>query len=183
VTDEEQLRALLRRVSAAWVNQDVDALTTEGGSLRGYGYRVRDARLPAPDPMAGRTTLAAAFQTYEYFRIVDEHVNVLVDGDAAIVWGFFTEEFQNTDQPPEVVRVRFSNAAVKRDGDWKFIWGHRDAQVFDDTGRYVRPAQPPREGATGSPLHRSVGDDPFVVGAAGGGDAFEVGVVVQHDEA
>ena len=135
ITDEDALRGMIAASSAAWIARDAEALTTSGSSLHGYGYRVRDARTPDPD--AHRAALSVALASYDYFRIVDHDVNVRIDGDTAIVWGSFTEEFQNSGLPPEVVRVRFSNTAVKRNGEWRFIWSHRDAQDFNDDGRYV----------------------------------------------
>jgi hypothetical protein len=57
------------------------------------------------------------------------------------LWGFFTEEFQHKNQESEVVRVRFNNMARKREGMWQFIWGHRDAQTFDDAWSLCPPSR------------------------------------------
>ena len=59
-----------------------------------------------------------------------------IDGDVAIACGFFTEEFCHKGGEPQVVEVRFSNTAARRDGEWVFVWARCDATPFDHTGRY-----------------------------------------------
>jgi hypothetical protein len=134
MTDKEQVLALFERSRLAWERHDVDALIAIGEGA-GFGWRARDARLPLSDTSPERRdALKAVLDAYVYSRFVDVDADVTVDGDTAIIWGFFIEEFQREGQEPEVVRVRFTRLARKRDGEWTYVWGHRDTQPFDDDG-------------------------------------------------
>ena len=130
MTEEEQVLALFERSRAAWEARDVDTMIAMNDGA-GFGWRARDARTRLVDSPERRKALETALATYEYARVVDVDVQVQVDGDTAILWGFFTEEFQHKDREPETVRVRFTRVARKRDGEWTYAWGHRDAQPFD----------------------------------------------------
>src|SRR5688500_3802097 len=127
MTEEEQVRALLERSQEAWENRDVETLI-EIGEGAGFGWRARDARLPLKSSPETRAALDAGLRTVGYARIVDVQADVNVDGDTAILWGFFTEEFQRIGGQPQVVRVRFTRVARKNAGHWTYVWGHRDAQ-------------------------------------------------------
>jgi hypothetical protein len=137
MADHEEVRALLERSRTAWENRDVDELIAVGEGA-GFGWRARDARLPLRDASPERSdALQAVLNAYEYNRIVDLDADITVEGDTAIIWGFFTEEFKIKGREPEVVRVRFTRIARKRDGAWTYAWGHRDNQSFDGNGRYI----------------------------------------------
>ena len=135
-TDEEQLLALLERSRDPWVRGDVDAII-ERSIGTGFGYRTRAARLPWADQHEGRERLVAWYDSLEHMRLVPGETSVLVDGDVAIVHGSFTEQFCYKGGEPQEVTVRFSNTAARRDGEWVFIWAHRDATPFDDAGQYA----------------------------------------------
>jgi hypothetical protein len=83
----------------------------------------------------------------EYYRIRLDELHTSVDGDIGLVWGVHTEEFQIRGRTPEAIRVRFTNA-LRWDGQtWRNLLMHRDAQVFDASGRYIpRPSEAPRAG-------------------------------------
>ena len=134
---EQTLREMFIESLERWAAHDVDALAKSPWGFLGYGYRARDARLPPPEGERVNA-LAAFFSSLEYYRFSDVDMHVLVDADTAIMWGCFTEHFKHKSLDPEVVRVRLSSTAVKRDGEWRVIWGHRDAQEFDADGRYLR---------------------------------------------
>ena len=134
--DEEELLDLVESTRAAWVRRDVDAVLATG-SFSGFGYRTRAARKALPDAES-RAPLESIIATFEYYRVVDGETHVELHGDAAVIWGYSVEEFKQEGHGPEAVRVRFSHMAVRRDGEWVVVWGHRDAQGFDDNGRYVR---------------------------------------------
>ena len=134
-TDEELLLALLERSRQPWIDGDIDAIIDRSIGA-GFGYRTRAARQPWAEQDGGRDRLMAWYESLEYIRMIPHDTDVLVDGDVAIVYGFFTEEFCHKGGAPQVVEVRFSNTAARRDGEWAFVWAHRDATPFDHTGRY-----------------------------------------------
>lgn len=134
-TVEEELFALLERSRQPWIDGDVDAII-DGSIGAGFGYRSRTARRPWAEQDGGRDRLVAWYESLEYIRMTPGDTEVVVDGDVAIVYGFFTEEFRHRGGEPQTVEVRFSNTAVRRDGEWVFVWAHRDATPFDDAGRF-----------------------------------------------
>ena len=136
MTDEAQLLALLEQSRQPWIDGDIDAII-ERSIGAGFGYRTRAARLPWAERDDGRERLIAWYDSLEHMRLTPGETNVLVDGDVAIVYGFFTEEFQHKGGEPQVITVRFSNTAARRDGEWRIVWAHRDATPFDDAGRYT----------------------------------------------
>lgn len=137
ISDEQQLLALLERSREPWIRADLGAIMDRAIGA-GFGYRTRAARLPWAEQTDGRGRLQAWYDSLEYIRLIPGDTNVLVDGDVAIVYGTFTEEFQHKGGDPQIITVRFSNTAARRDGEWVFVWAHRDATPFDHEGRYVR---------------------------------------------
>lgn len=121
---------MLEQGRQAWETQDVDALIRLNDGA-GFGRRARDARPALRSSPELRKALQAAFEAFDYARVVDIDGDVQVDGDTAILWGFLCEEFQRKGGDPETVRVRFTRVARKRNGEWAYIWGHRDIQAFD----------------------------------------------------
>ena len=79
--------------------------------------------------------------TTEYYRLYLNEVHTQVDGDIGLAWGVHTEVFKVRGQPAESVRVRFTNTLRWNGDTWKNLLFHRDAQVFDENGRYIRKPQ------------------------------------------
>lgn len=112
-----------------------------GWSGTGYGFRTFAARKAAPGASTEKGIQSFA-SIMDYFTIRLDELHSSIVGDIGLVWGVHTEEFKVKGQPAETVRVRFTNT-LKWDGrSWKNLLYHRDAQVFDDRGRYVRGSQP-----------------------------------------
>ena len=81
--------------------------------------------------------LQAFFDSVDFYEISDVDWHGSIDGDTAIESGSFIESFQHKGRSAERVRVRFTEVSVRRDGEWKHIWAHRDAQQFDEQGSYI----------------------------------------------
>ncbi len=132
----ESLETYLREQYDAfdkWRAEDVDA-----GWFVGYGYRSMMPRAEiAEADRLGFTQFF--FDLMERYNISIEELNVLVDGDTGLTWGFHNEDFQMKGRPPEKVRVRFS-MTLKHDQakGWRVIMGHRDIQAFDENGMYIQ---------------------------------------------
>ena len=68
-----------------------------------------------------------------------EELNIRVEGDLGLVWGFFVEDFKVKDRKPECVKGRFSmTLRYYEDKSWRILMGHRDIQKFDEQGMYIR---------------------------------------------
>lgn len=129
-----------------WVRRGYDLGTPEsreiwrelGWSGVGFGFRTFAPREAASDAAFGQQ-LSGFAAMMEYYRIRLDELHTRVDGDIGLVWGVHTEEFQVRGRAPEVIRVRFTNA-LRWDGHaWRNLLMHRDAQVFDSSGRYIPP--------------------------------------------
>ena len=140
--DLEDLLALHHDAFEPWNAWDVDAILSNdafAGGAQGFGFRTRDARIDVPLDEQ-REILTAWYASLDRYRIVDTEVHGRIDGDLAVVWGFYTEDFKPKGAPAERVRVRFSNVMHRQDGRWVSYWNHRDAQDFDEHGIYrARP--------------------------------------------
>ena len=139
MNEPEQIQELGAAFVSAWDANDVDAIVASGGGA-GFGFRTRDVRLlDYQDPSVDqRAFLQMWFDSLDYYRIVDFDSDVRIEGDTAIESGTFTEEFQQTGEQPERVRVR-STAVYRRQGStWERLWDHRDAQEFTSDGVYVK---------------------------------------------
>lgn len=97
----------------------------------GYGFRTIEARAASPADQG----LAASM---EYWRVTLDELHTSVAGDIGLAWGVHTEEFKRKGQPPETVRVRFTNTLRWNGQEWENLLYHRDAQAFDAEGRYIR---------------------------------------------
>jgi hypothetical protein len=94
----------------------------------GYGFRTFQARKGIPD----------SIPNMEYWRVTLEELHTSVVEDIGLAWGVHTEEFKVNGAPPETVRVRFTYT-LRWDGQrWENLLYHRDAQVFDGNGMYLR---------------------------------------------
>jgi hypothetical protein len=77
----------------------------------------------------------------EYWHVTLDELHTSVVGGIGLAWGVHTEEFKMKDAPPETVRVRFTNT-LRWDGQrWENLLYHRDAQVFGENGRYLKPRE------------------------------------------
>ena len=104
-----------------------------GWSGVGYGFRTFSARRPQDLP-----SMDAFAAVMDYYRITLDELHTEVWGDIGLAWGVHTEDFKLKGQSPESVRVRFTNT-LRWDGTaWRSLLYHRDAQLFDQNGRYVR---------------------------------------------
>lgn len=94
----------------------------------GYGFRTFQARAGTPD----------AVPSMEYWRVTLNELHTSVVGDIGLAWGVHTEEFKVKGQPPETIRVRFTNTLRWNGQHWENLLYHRDAQVFGENGRYFK---------------------------------------------
>lgn len=144
MSDAEDLVATAIASFEPWNRWDVDAILSAsafGGGAQGFGFRTRDARVDVPTD-AQREILSSWYESLDRYRIEDIEVDCSIDGEVAVLWGFFTEDFQHKGGHPERVRVRFSNVVRRRDGQWESVWNHRDVQDFTDEGFYLpRPVE------------------------------------------
>lgn len=142
VGERDELVERMRASFEPWNAGDIDAIVA-GGTADGFGFRTRDARLGF-DEDATRAMLTAWYDSLERYRIEDVEADARVDGDTAVVFGSFTEDFRHRGGPPERVRVRYSHVFRRADDDWTLVWQHRDVQDFADDGFYVpRPVEGP----------------------------------------
>ena len=128
MSDAEGLIADARASFEPWNDWDIDAILTAtafGGGAQGFGFRTRDARVDVPTEVQ-REILTFWYESLDRYRIDDIEVDCRIDGDVAVLWGFFTENFQHKGGDPESVRVRFSNVIRRRDGRRESVWNHRD---------------------------------------------------------
>jgi hypothetical protein len=136
---EEELRARSAMAVEAWNTQDVAAISTAGFTV-GFGFRTYAPRSgEALPPAAATQLLERFFDSLDYYRIIPDETNIVIDGDIALVWGYHIEEFKHKGLQEERVRVR-SSSTLKRvgDGQWKTLLSHRDIQPFDENGRYIQ---------------------------------------------
>jgi hypothetical protein len=94
----------------------------------GYGFRTFQAREGAPD----------SIPSMRYWSVTLDELHTTVVGDIGLAWGVHTEEFQVEGEPPETVRVRFTNTLRWNGQRWENLLYHRDAQVFGENGRYLK---------------------------------------------
>lgn len=97
----------------------------------GYGFRTFHARETTPD----------SIPVMEYWRVTLDELHTSVVGDIGLAWGVHTEEFKAKGEPPEHIRVRFTNTLRWNGQRWEGLLYHRDAQVFGANGRYLRPQE------------------------------------------
>ena len=94
----------------------------------GYGFRTFHARVGPPD----------SIPSMEYWRVTLDELHTSLSGNTGLAWGVHTEEFKVKGQPPETVRVRFTNTLTWTGQRWENLLYHRDAQVFGENGRYLK---------------------------------------------
>jgi hypothetical protein len=135
----EQLEARMQADLDLWSEGDVDALTTQGGSIAGFGYRTRDPRGADGSPTSwSRENLTQFFNSLEYYDLELNELHAEEYGDVVVTWGFFTEDFQHIGRAPERYIVRFSSTMIRRDdGTLTTVLNHRDIQPFDERGIYT----------------------------------------------
>ena len=128
---EKHIAAIL----AAYTAHDSEAIARLDPAAPGFGFRtlqVRRSDRPYID------ALNTFFANQDYYRIELNEVAANVDGDTAVAWGFWTEDFKEKNRNPEMIRVRFT-FTLKYDGNtWRTLLYHRDIQKFDEKGAYLR---------------------------------------------
>lgn len=112
-----------------------------GWSAGGFGFRSFAARSDSGGSRFDES-IAQFAASMEYYRIRLDEVHTRVDGNVGLAWGVHTEEFKARGRPAESIRVRFTNTLRWEGSGWKNLLYHRDAQPFDEHGRYVRPPSP-----------------------------------------
>lgn len=95
-----------------------------GSAGVGYGFRTFRARSGTPD----------SIPSMECWRVTLDELHTSVVEGIGLAWGIHTEEFKATGQPPETVRVRFTNTLRWNEQRWENLLYHRDAQVFREGG-------------------------------------------------
>ena len=93
----------------------------------GYGFRTFQARKGAPDSVP----------SMEYWRVTLDELHTSVVGSIGLAWGVHTESFKAKGQPPDTVRVRFTNTLRWNGQRWENLLYHRDAQAFRESGGYL----------------------------------------------
>jgi hypothetical protein len=86
----------------------------------GYGFRTFQAR---GDTARSNTNQAsqAILASMEHWRVTLDELHTSVIGEIGLAWGVYTEEFKVKDQPPETVRVRFTNTLRWNGQAWRKI--------------------------------------------------------------
>ena len=130
---EQYIRAWFDAFDSNDATRIVD-IQPRGGA--GFGYRTRE---PRPDSTKEEllATCRRFFESLIYYRVKIDEIHTAVDGDVGVAWGYYTEEFQARGRPPERVRARFSQTLRRDASGWRSMFYHRDAQPFDDEGRYI----------------------------------------------
>jgi len=125
----------IQDIAAAYTAHDAQAVARLDPAAPGYGFRTlqpRSSNRPYID------ALNTFFASQDYYRIELTELNTEIDGNIAVAWGFWTEDFKEKNRGPERVRVRITYT-LKYDGkEWRTLLFHRDAQNFDDKGVYLR---------------------------------------------
>ena len=85
-----------------------------------------------------REALNSFFASLDYYRIDVNEIATRIDGDTAVAWGFWTEDFKEKNRSLEKVRVRFTFTLKYDRNGWRTLLYHRDAQKFDDKDAYLR---------------------------------------------
>lgn len=136
---EQSLADYLRKQYQAFNEANVHAID-EGWGV-GYGYRSLMPRAEIPPAMHVQFT-QLFFDMMERYEMTLDELNVKVDGNIGLAWGFHSEDFQVKNQPPEKVKVRFS-MTLKQDEThgWRVLMGHRDIQPFVNGMYIANPAQ------------------------------------------
>ena len=130
----ESLEAYLRKQYDAFDKgrpEDIDA-----GWFIGYGYRNIAPRAALDQSMLLQFN-KMFFDMMERYSITINELNMKIDGNIGLTWGFHSEDFQMKGQKPEKVKVRFSMTLKFENGKWEVIMGHRDIQSFDANGMYI----------------------------------------------
>lgn len=102
----------------------------------GYGFRTFQARGNTARSNSNQTS-QALLPSMEYWRATLDELHTAVIGEIGLAWGVYTEEFKVKGQPPETVRVRFTNTLRWDEQGWENLLYHRDAQLFGEDGRYL----------------------------------------------
>lgn len=141
ITEEEVAAAMRDWVDAsnglATSSNHDERLRTFEANGRGFGYRT-----VAPRGPMSREEFGMAMDRWrgslDRYRMELESLEPAVAGEVGLASGFYIEDFQHKGQPPERVRVRFTQAMVRDADGWRVIQFHRDIQPFDDNGQYPR---------------------------------------------
>jgi ketosteroid isomerase-like protein len=122
-------------IAAAYTAHDAQAVARLDPAAPGYGFRTLQ---PRRSDRPYIDALNSFFANQDYYRIELNELNSEIDGDIAVAWGFWTEDFKEKNRSPEKVRVRITYT-LKYDGkEWRTLLFHRDAQTFDEKGGYLR---------------------------------------------
>lgn len=115
-----------------------DAELIDKGWAKGYGFRTLAARDVYTEEEY-RELMQRFNDSMERFKWWIEELNVRIDGDIGLVWGFHIEDFKVKGREPERVKVRFfMTLHYNEDMGWQILMGHRDIQKFDEQGIYIR---------------------------------------------
>lgn len=102
----------------------------------GYGFRTFQARGDTAESNSNQTS-QSILASMDYWRVTLDELHTSVVGEIGLAWGVYTEEFKVKGQPPETVRVRFTNTLRWDRQGWENLLYHRDAQLFGQNGRYL----------------------------------------------
>jgi len=123
----------------AWHTRDIETLLVMEAPACGFGFRPCTPRDHGIAGEAGRReSLERFFGRMDSYSLVPEDFETAVVGELGMAWGTFMEKWQDTGQPPEQARVRFSKVLARGAQGWQVLLYHRDIQPFTDYGRYLK---------------------------------------------
>jgi len=125
----------IQAIVAAYTAHDSQAIARLDPAAPGFGFRTLPSRRSDRPYIEA---LNSFFANQDYYRIELNELTTEIDGDTAVAWGFWTEDFKEKNRSPEKVRVRFTFTLKYEGNAWRTLLYHRDAQKFDEKGAYLR---------------------------------------------
>jgi ketosteroid isomerase-like protein len=137
---KEDVAAAVRAWCTAWHTRDMQTIMGMEARAVGFGFRPLAWRNHLGHTYAeGRDrSLEQFFGQKVSYSLVLEELQTAVEGDVGLAWGVLLEQWQDTGQPPERARVRFSKVLTQGEHGWQVLLYHRDIQPFADDGRYPK---------------------------------------------
>ena len=121
---EQALLSENRRLLEAWINHDIDTIYDIQKDSIGFGYRTPGIRLsPKPE---WKQQVSQWFSSMKESTGTIDQGNAKIVGDTGFVWGWFTERIVEHDDTERYVKVRYSTTWRHENGEWKYLFYHRD---------------------------------------------------------
>jgi ketosteroid isomerase-like protein len=137
---KEDVAAAVRAWCTAWHTRDMQTIMGMEARAVGFGFRPCAWRNHLGNTyIEGRDrSLEQFFGQKVSYSLVLQALQTAVEGDVGLAWGILLEQWQDTGQPPEQARVRFSKVLTQSAHGWQVLLYHRDIQPFADDGRYPK---------------------------------------------